>query len=224
MPRPLSPKRGDVKRIGYIMDYTETLRPHMVEYAIWTGLKDIREQWDWDLGVEWIMFQASIHHCKAILYRGQPGLMRLILCMNQVQNWSPNLLTCSPACYHCATTAQVLRSRIYEYIYSWNHMGSLMCITMDTSYSKCPILSALYNSLQKRKPYPMQTWDVILFLFLLISLISFGISKFWHATKTRKNKKGKQEGKTAHRKLVIPTQPSCVSSAFQSGVFNPMWE
>ena len=39
--------------------------------------------------------------------QGQPELMRwiLVLIMPHVQNHSPDLLTCSPARYHCATTA-----------------------------------------------------------------------------------------------------------------------
>ena len=49
---------------------------------------------------------ATILHCKAILGRGQPGLMRWILWnMPLVQDRSLDLLTSSPVRYHCATDA-----------------------------------------------------------------------------------------------------------------------
>ena len=46
-------------------------------------------------------------HCTATLGRGQPGLMKSILVwiMSQVQDWLLYLLTSTPACYHCVTTA-----------------------------------------------------------------------------------------------------------------------
>ena len=49
----------------------------------------------------WMVFQAIILHCNATLFQGQHGLMRgvLIWTMPQMQYWSLDLLTCSPACY-----------------------------------------------------------------------------------------------------------------------------
>ena len=49
-------------------------------------------------------FRSQFCTVKAILNRGQPGLMRLILLsiMPQVQHWSLVLLTCSPVRYQCA--------------------------------------------------------------------------------------------------------------------------
>ena len=51
-----------------------------------------------------MVFQAMILHCKAILRRGQPELMMNFV-MNHalVQDPSLDLLTSSPACYHCTT-------------------------------------------------------------------------------------------------------------------------
>ena len=51
---------------------------------------------------KWIVFQATILHCK--VGWGQPGPMRWIWVriMPVVQDWLLNLLTCSPECYHCA--------------------------------------------------------------------------------------------------------------------------
>ena len=52
-------------------------------------------------------FRPRFCNCKAILGWGQPGLMRWILLwiMPLVQDWSLNLLTSTPACYHCTTDA-----------------------------------------------------------------------------------------------------------------------
>ena len=47
---------------------------------------------------EWMVFQATILHCKAILDKGQPGLMRWIMPLVQVR-----LLTCWPTVL-CPTT------------------------------------------------------------------------------------------------------------------------
>ena len=54
--------------------------------------------------IKWMVFQATILHCKAILGRGRPGLMRWILVwiMPQMQDCSLDLLTSSPLRYHCA--------------------------------------------------------------------------------------------------------------------------
>ena len=48
-----------------------------------------------------------ILHCKAILSPGQPGLTKWILLwiMPLVQDYSLDLLTCSPVRYHWATDA-----------------------------------------------------------------------------------------------------------------------
>ena len=56
---------------------------------------------------EWMLFKAKILHCKDILVQGQPGLIRLILLwiVPLEQDQSLDLLTSSPACYHCATDA-----------------------------------------------------------------------------------------------------------------------
>ena len=54
---------------------------------------------------EWCM-KVPILHCKAIMGRGQTGLMRcsLVWIMPQVQDWSLDQYTCSKACYHWTIT------------------------------------------------------------------------------------------------------------------------
>ena len=56
---------------------------------------------------EWMVFQATILHCKVILGRGQPRPMSwvMIWIMPQVQDRSLDLLTWSPARFHCTTVA-----------------------------------------------------------------------------------------------------------------------
>ena len=58
---------------------------------------------------EWMVLQATILHSKAILGRGQPEQMRWILLwiMPMVQVLLLDLLTSSPASYHCATDTAV---------------------------------------------------------------------------------------------------------------------
>ena len=53
--------------------------------------------------MKWMMFQDMILHCKALIGRGQYGLMRwnLLWIMPLVQDQSLNLLTSSPESYHC---------------------------------------------------------------------------------------------------------------------------
>ena len=62
---------------------------------------------DVDSVIQWMASWVTILHSKAILGLGQLELMRwnLVWIMPQVQAWSLDLLTCSPACYDCATVA-----------------------------------------------------------------------------------------------------------------------
>ena len=63
-------------------------------------------------------------HSKAILGRGQPGLMRLILSwiMPLVQDRSLDLLTSSPSRYYCTTGASVVMLGICVIV--CNHMNN----------------------------------------------------------------------------------------------------
>ena len=57
--------------------------------------------------MKWLVFKVTFLHCKAILGRGQSGLMGRILLwiMPLVQDRSFDMLTSSPECYNCTTAA-----------------------------------------------------------------------------------------------------------------------
>ena len=56
---------------------------------------------------KWNETNGGLNHCKAMLGRGYPGIMRWILfwIMPLLQDWSLDLLTSSPAQYHWAKDA-----------------------------------------------------------------------------------------------------------------------
>ena len=79
------------------------------KYVIWFGEKIN----------EWMVLLAMTLHCKAILGQGHLGLMRwnLVWMMPQVQDWSLDLLTCSPVRCHCTTAAPLFWWGHYYVLY-----------------------------------------------------------------------------------------------------------
>ena len=79
--------------------------------------------------------------CKVILGRGQPGLIRWILLwiMPLVQDRSLNLLTCSPARYHCATDAPCLHDPNLLTSNQWECSIDLLdfCVNFNSTYLDC---------------------------------------------------------------------------------------
>ena len=66
---------------------------------------------------------SSMLHCRAILGRGHPGLMRgnLVWIIPQVQDWLLDLVTCRPVHYPCAMIAlhkKRCRSSLASYTYT----------------------------------------------------------------------------------------------------------
>ena len=85
------------------------------------------------LQMKWLVFWAMILHWKAILGWGQPRPMRSILLgvMPLVQNRSLNLLTSSPAHYHCTADAPPqtsLQWTLLFYIYCVQHKDKMKWI------------------------------------------------------------------------------------------------
>ena len=94
-------------------------------------------------------------HCNAILGRGQTGLMRWIKLgiMPLVPDWSLDLLTSSPACYHCSTAAPT-KQESDDYLYNRSDTAIAMpaqCVSWSAAPSgdKC-----LYLRGQVTQPPP----------------------------------------------------------------------
>ena len=77
-----------------------------------------------------MVLQTTILTCKAILGREQTGIIRWISVwiMPQVQDRSMDLLTGSPALYHCATTSHVT-------VYDANTHNTLITLTIYSSWN-----------------------------------------------------------------------------------------
>ena len=92
------------------------------------------------------VFWTIILHCKAILGRGKPRLMRWILLwiMPQVQDRSLDLLACSPAHYHCTTDAPLHTrhlTNITKYQTIHNEIWRQWFTKWDTIASECEWVS-----------------------------------------------------------------------------------
>ena len=94
---------------------------------------------------EWMVFQATILYCKALLGWEQPGLMSWILvwAMPQVQNRSLDLLTCSPMCYHSATAIPLPQTTKYNLTYPSIHPS-----WPKTQITKLPLLVSVCSPLK----------------------------------------------------------------------------
>ena len=127
----------------------------------------------------WMVFGATMMYCKAILGKGQPGLMRWILVWNtpQVQDWSHtkpvNLQSSSPlppACYDCPSPPQTPQwLQIDSFIIKYS---SLVC------YCKLPLLTKMIPALTVCYERP----DT-----LSSSLLQCNRSQFYHAGASRVN-------------------------------------
>ena len=86
--------------------------------------------------MKWLVFKATILHCKAILGRGQPGWMRwILLCILPLaQDRSLDLLAKSPARYEVLVISTVsIIKYLPVYIY---HTISIYHIYMVSTYYK----------------------------------------------------------------------------------------